>query len=383
MQKFLDILFYAGGVVLGILVAVYFYFFFRRYALLYREYKQVTPTAKQRLFFRILQIAASLGLGIAAGFISYVPALIIGHFFVLLVLFDGLFALIKLAVRKREKALKIVNIAHYSRALPIIICIVMLVFGAININTIRRTEYEYTSAKIESADGYDIVLVTDAHFGNVQKRSVFLEACRKIEESHPDIIVLGGDIVDENTTKEDLYEIFRIFGDMDTTYGTYFVYGNHDRNMYATGTPNFTNQELEDAITSSGITILCDDTAVINNEILLIGREDDSAATRKDIAELTAGYNLADYYTIVLDHQPNNDYYQENAALKLDLQLSGHTHGGQIFPVGIFLQMVGSPNYGEYKVADFSAIVSSGITGWGYPFRTEGVCEYVVVRVDG
>lgn len=87
----------------------------------------------------------------------------------------------------------------------------------------------------------------------------------------------------------------------------------------------------------------------------------------------------------MLDHQPLD--LAENAALGYDLQLSGHTHGGQIWPVGPVcslaarLASVEYCNYGMKQIGDFQVIVSSGIAGWGYPIKTGAKAEYVIVDI--
>ena len=74
---------------------------------------------------------------------------------------------------------------------------------------------------------------------------------------------------------------------------------------------------------------------------------------------------------------------QENAEAGIDLQLSGHTHAGQIWPMGFLSKLVGvnEEYYGLHDIKDFKVIVSSGMAGWGYPIRTEGPSEYVVINV--
>lgn len=81
-----------------------------------------------------------------------------------------------------------------------------------------------------------------------------------------------------------------------------------------------------------------------------------------------------------MDHQPVEA--EEDNAQGIDLALSGHTHAGQIWPVGHLSELGGVLNYGEYQEGDCKVIVSSGFTGWGYSVRTEGHCEYVVVNVN-
>ncbi len=84
-------------------------------------------------------------------------------------------------------------------------------------------------------------------------------------------------------------------------------------------------------------------------------------------------------FLLTLDHQPLET--AENAAAGVDLMLSGHTHAGQLFPVGYLTEWTGGMNYGLYQTGNFQSIVSSGFAGWGYGIRTQGHCEYVIVDI--
>ena len=87
----------------------------------------------------------------------------------------------------------------------------------------------------------------------------------------------------------------------------------------------------------------------------------------------------SDAYVVLLDHQPVQS--EENARQGVDLQLSGHTHAGQLIPIGYINALTGALNYGEYERGGCKVIVSSGMAGWGFPFRTQEKCEYVVIHL--
>ena len=75
--------------------------------------------------------------------------------------------------------------------------------------------------------------------------------------------------------------------------------------------------------------------------------------------------------------------YCANIKSNVDLQLSGHTHNGQMFPLSYscHLQPDFAGNYGKETFKNYTKIISSGLVGWGFPIRTEGICEYVVVNI--
>ena len=101
-----------------------------------------------------------------------------------------------------------------------------------------------------------------------------------------------------------------------------------------------------------------DDKITINNDIVLVGRSDAAwvdSVNRIDVDEILSESDLSKYL-IVLDHQAVED--EENAKEDIDLQLSGHTHGGQMFPYGMMYDLTGRLNYGEYEFGDMKQIIS-------------------------
>ena len=86
------------------------------------------------------------------------------------------------------------------------------------------------------------------------------------------------------------------------------------------------------------------------------------------------------HFVLVLDHQPLD--LQTNASLKVDLQLSGHTHGGQLFPQGLIQSLTSDTLvYGKRKIGELTAITTSGISGWRYPIKTGAPSEYVIIEI--
>ena len=99
------------------------------------------------------------------------------------------------------------------------------------------------------------------------------------------------------------------------------------------------------------------------------------------MSELMKGLDKSKY-TIVIDHQPNA--YDEEADSGADLVLSGHTHGGHIFPAGQIGLLIGANDrvYGTEKRENTNFVVTSGISGWAIPFKTFTISEYVVIDIN-
>ncbi len=259
---------------------------------------------------------------------------------------------------------------------PVALTAGLFVYGADNMAQIRETRYTLTTQKPIRQEGWRIAFLSDIHYGTIQDEALVETYVEQINALAPDIIVLGGDIVEEGTTPEAMREVFAKLGKLRATYGVYFVYGNHDRHM-APVANSYSEAELAAAIEENGIIILQDETLLLEGELYLIGRED-ASRSRVGISAL-AQDAPENAYVISLDHQPKNP--EASAVAGVDLTLSGHTHGGQIFPAGYVLELFGGMPYGLYQTGSHSAIVSSGFAGWGFPIRTQGHCEYVIVDI--
>ncbi len=285
----------------------------------------------------------------------------------------------RLIERHREtKPYEIVRKVYKSGLVPILIIAILFTYGYFNMGIIRQTTYTVSSEKLTS--DYRVVFISDTHFGTIHDSDTLKETVKDINKLNPDLVILGGDIVEEGTDRTEMYEAFEILGDLNSTYGTYYVYGNHDRQRY-TNEPAYSEWELSDAIGKNGIKILREESVTIGNDLLLVGREDLGSKDDRLPADKLLEPNVQNRFILVADHQPNN--VESNKEIGADLQISGHTHGGQILPLGLFTFLYNGYVYGEYKTDDCTVIVSSGFAGWGFPIRTQGVSEYVVVDLQG
>lgn len=306
--------------------------------------------------------------------------IILLHLTAFLLITDGIVMIIK-KVRKKKEWSRLCEKIYRSGVIAVVLTVSLIGYGRYNIFQVVRTEYTLQTQKDIRSEGYKLVLLSDLHYGVSMNNEQLQKAADRISEEHPDIVVLDGDIVDENTTTAQMKSAFQILGTIDSKYGIYYTYGNHDKNNYA-ATPNYTADQLAETIKENKIQILEDDTTVINDEIALIGRADrgDGSADRHAISDLTSELNENQEW-IVLDHQPSD--YENVKKAGCDLILSGHTHAGQIWPAGLFASLFhfDELNYGEIQRENLNAVVTSGIAGWGYPIRTEKHSEYVVLNI--
>ena len=269
-----------------------------------------------------------------------------------------------------------------SGLVPVAAVAVMLCYGWWNMHHIVRTSYTVYTDKAIRKEGYRIAFLSDLHYGTTMDAEDLQSNCLQIRLERPDILVLGGDLVDEHTSRAEMKEVFETLSQVTTRYGIYYIYGNHDRNAYAKH-PNYTAEELTAEVEAAGITILREHAVELEKELLLVGRDDRTnpvAAGRTSGAALVNGVNQKEY-RILLEHQPRD--LKENAALGFDLQLSGHTHGGQIAQVGWLYRLTGFGewNYGRTSIDGLTVIVTSGMGGLNYPIRTGKHSEYVLVDI--
>ena len=265
---------------------------------------------------------------------------------------------------------------YHSGIVPAFAAGILLVYGYFNMLHIVPTEYTVISDKLQS--DYTVVLLTDTHYDTIQSPELLEKMAGEINRLHPDLVVLGGDMVEEGTSKKSMEEAFRLFGSLESRYGIFYIYGNHDRQLY-TASPAYTQTELAETIESNGITILDDKWISIGGDLVLAGRQDASYPFGRVSLDTLLQDADRQRFILTVDHQPVET--EENIVLGVDLELCGHTHAGQIFPVGYINMLMGTLNYGEYDMDDSKVIVSSGVTGWGFPVRTQGKCEYVVVHL--
>jgi hypothetical protein len=254
-----------------------------------------------------------------------------------------------------------------------VITVLFTAYNIINMATITPAYHEIRSSKLDNE--YTLIFFSDLHYGSSQSEETFLKALEQMKNTDADCLLLGGDITDENTTKEEMEFIYEQIGSFDIP--VYFIYGNHDRQErgYKVGGQKFTEKELEETILKNGITILCEDYVRFADDLVILGREDPShAENRKAVKDLPK--LPSDCYVVSVYHNPNqNDEIKE---LKADLMLSGHTHAGQFFPVQTIYNLIGMNTCGDYYIGDTHLYVSPGIAGWYLPLRSESHCYYEV-----
>ncbi|MBR6365212.1 MAG: metallophosphoesterase family protein [Lachnospiraceae bacterium] len=291
--------------------------------------------------------------------------------------------LVYLILRKtalKEANGKVYAIFHLG-LIPVVLTTLIVIYGYQNMFHVYETRITVETDKPLRAEGYRVALLADLHYGNSITGEQLQKYCDQISAANVDFMILCGDLSDESTTPEMLEECYRILGSVKTNYGIYFVYGNHDRRRYAAGSAGYTEDMLVSVIEKNNIKILLDEIVSINNEIVLVGRDDKNVQRqggRESNANIMKRVNT-EKYVLVAQHIPED--MQEYADLGADLQLGGHMHAGQIFPINVINELTKEQNRGTRKFGNLTSIVTNGISGWGFPVRTAAHSEYMIIDI--
>jgi predicted MPP superfamily phosphohydrolase len=250
-------------------------------------------------------------------------------------------------------------------------------------HNVWQTDYRLVTPK--NIQDLKIIMFADAHIGTTFSGDGFVKHMETINALHPDVVIIAGDFVDDSTKREDMTKSCKALGNIKSKYGIYFVLGNHDRGYYKSDYRGFSLDELIAELKKNNVIVLRDEAVLLDNLFYIIGRQDASSyrrnsKQRKSMSELIA--NLDDSkYMIVIDHQPTDTINQANS--KVDLVLSGHTHGGQLFPFNKVGEWIGANDitYGLKNTNKTNFIVTSGISDWEIKFKTGTKSEYVVINV--
>ena len=251
----------------------------------------------------------------------------------------------------------------------------LLLIGNINAKNVKINNLTLTIAKKSTLSHLKIALVSDIHFGAMIGVKDVQKMLNLIEQQNPDILLFAGDFIDEGVTEKKLNEIIPLFQQFEPKYGKIAVLGNHE----------YINdiEKSKQIYEQLGITLLIDSVLSIPNAFSIIGRDDKSGnfrkqSQRKPLEELLNEAN-PDLPLILLDHQPMQ--LQETARYPIDLQLSGHTHHGQMFPLNRLTSAIFEKSWGYLKINDTHFYISSGFGTWGPPIRLGSRAEIVLVEV--
>ncbi len=297
---------------------------------------------------------------------------LVGMMFYMVMLFflcDIAKAVLKL-FENEGKVLRLAERIYAKGMLVFWLSFIITIYGAYNAKNPVIKEYEIKINK-EMEEDLTIIMISDIHAGNSSGKKQFDRMLDMVNKEQADVICLCGDIFDEGSDDEIISYAFDTFSKMESRYGIYFVKGNHDSSIA---------DKYDEKFKESGITVLNDSTVLVDKRFYLTGRIDEIEGEREPLEKLLS---LVDkqYPIIVLDHRPEKLAQVKESSV--DLQLSGHTHDGQLVPGNLFVGLFNDLVYGHKRYKNVNVVVSSGFGTWGVPIRTGSHSEIVKVILQG
>lgn len=242
--------------------------------------------------------------------------------------------------------------------------------------------YHYTHPTIKTIDwaihkpagtggqSLKIVAVSDLHLGYATNKKKLAGYVELINAQKPDLVLIGGDLIDNSVIPLIQEHMEEELAHIQAPLGIYMVPGNHE---YISGI-----EESIRFIHRTPIRLLRDSVVVLPNRIQLVGRDDRHNKDRKDVERLTSSLDKS-LPILLIDHQPYE--LEKAAATGADIQFSGHTHQGQVWPMSWLFNFVFELNYGEKVIGNTLIYVTSGLSLWGPPFRIGTDSELVVFNL--
>ena len=261
---------------------------------------------------------------------------------------------------------------NYGFILSLIFTVVLLGYGYYNYRHPKTNTINIALDKPLAGDAkpVKIVAVSDLHLGNGTGKTALKRYVKMINEQNPDLILIAGDLIDNSVVPLYTEKMMEELAELKAPLGIYMVPGNHE---YISGI-----RKSMQFINETPIRLLRDNVVTLPDGIQIIGRDDRSNKSRLSLQELVKNIDPAKP-VILLDHQPYNLSDTENAGI--DLQFSGHTHRGQVWPVSLITDHLFDQSYGYRKWGNSHIYVSSGLSLWGPPFRIGTDSELVVFNI--
>ncbi len=260
-------------------------------------------------------------------------------------------------------------------AVVIVLVSLIVLLGNLNKRSISVTSLDLTIPKGKSKlDKLNIVMASDLHLSPIDGEKLLTNIVEKINSLNPDIILFAGDIVDDKAEVLLRSGIGESFKKLNSKYGIYAINGNHE----------FIN-EVESSVEylqKYNMNVLRDELILIDSSFYIVGREDIAMKQftgkgRQPLEAISEGVD--DYPKILLDHTPVKLEQAEKNGI--NLQLSGHTHHGQIWPGNIITNLIYEVSWGYMKKGRTHYYVSSGAGTWGPPVRTGSKSEIVNIKI--
>lgn len=324
----------------------------------------------------------------------------ISTYWIGIMLYSLLYVVLFDLLRLIAKHTKLKNTLLFSRGSVISIGSVVVacavatcLYGIFNARNIKVNEYSVTVNKSCGSDKHlKAVLVADLHMGYAIGVDHITNMVEKINQQDADIVIIAGDIFDNSYDGMDDPEGIKAqLKSIKSKYGVYAVYGNHDIDekilmgfAFDWGGKQLHSEKMTNFMKECNIKLINDESVLINDEFYLVGRRDTDKpgtedGTRAEISELTKDLDKTKPI-FVLSHEP--DELQKTADAGADIDFSGHTHDGQLFPGNLTIGLFWENPCGMIKKDNMYSIVTSGVGVYGTFMRVGTDAEICSVDID-
>ena len=324
----------------------------------------------------------------------------ISTYWIGIMLYSLLYVVLFDLLRLIAKHTKLKNTLLFSRGSVISIGSVVVacavatcLYGIFNARNIKVNEYSVTVNKSCGSDKHlKAVLVADLHMGYAIGVDHITNMVEKINQQNADIVIIAGDIFDNSYDGMDDPEGIKAqLKSIKSKYGVYAVYGNHDIDekilmgfTFDWGGKQLHSEKMTNFMKECNIKLINDESVLINDEFYLLGRRDTDKpgtedGTRAEISELTMDLDKTKPI-FVLSHEP--DELQKTADAGADIDFSGHTHDGQLFPGNLTIGLFWENPCGMIKKDNMYSIVTSGVGVYGTFMRVGTDAEICSVDID-
>lgn len=314
------------------------------------------------------------------------------YIILILLIMDLVIIVLRITKKLSKKTLRSRRFIILSRSAAFLLAFAVSLYGVINAGYIRKTEYDVTvSKKCGSIDSLNVALIADLHLGYSIGIKHMEQMVKKINAMQPDLVLIAGDIYDnEYDAVENPEKMQQLFASIQSKYGVYACWGNHDIDETLFAGFTFGNTEkkepdkrMETMLTDAGVRLLSDEAVLIDNAFYIAGRNDPSRAKKASSQRASADELLSNLDKskpiFVIDHQPKE--FDELKAAGADVDFSGHTHDGQMFPGNLLTSLMWDNSCGKLTEDNFTSIVTSGVGVWGPNMRVGTKSEIAQVHI--